>query len=64
VLVTDRGLARRGPVEQPEKAGHDLAMTTARTMLDLLLEIQERTGVSYTFISHDLLAGIRSGRSR
>ncbi|MBE1531216.1 ABC transporter ATP-binding protein [Actinomadura algeriensis] len=31
-----------------------LDLTTQRTVLDLLLEIQERTGVSYLFVSHDL----------
>jgi peptide/nickel transport system ATP-binding protein len=31
-----------------------LDLTTQRTVLDLLLEIQERTGVAYLFISHDL----------
>ncbi|GAA2628340.1 ATP-binding cassette domain-containing protein [Actinomadura fulvescens] len=31
-----------------------LDLTTQQTVLDLFLEIQERTGVSYLFISHDL----------
>ncbi|MFD3496359.1 ABC transporter ATP-binding protein [Streptomyces sp. NPDC058690] len=31
-----------------------LDLTTQRTVLDLLLEIQEDTGVSYLFVSHDL----------
>jgi peptide/nickel transport system ATP-binding protein len=31
-----------------------LDLTTQRTVLELLLEIQEQTGVSYLFISHDL----------
>lgn len=31
-----------------------LDLTTQRTVLDLLLEIQEETGVSYLFVSHDL----------
>ncbi|ROP42733.1 ATP-binding cassette domain-containing protein [Saccharothrix texasensis] len=31
-----------------------LDLTTQRTVLDLLLEIQEQTGVAYLFISHDL----------
>ncbi|NUP83637.1 MAG: ABC transporter ATP-binding protein [Nonomuraea sp.] len=31
-----------------------LDLTTQRTVLDLLLEIQQQTGVSYLFISHDL----------
>ncbi|MFF1920625.1 ABC transporter ATP-binding protein [Streptomyces sp. NPDC058221] len=31
-----------------------LDLTTQRTVLDLLLEIQETTGVAYLFISHDL----------
>ncbi|WP_067812798.1 ATP-binding cassette domain-containing protein [Actinomadura kijaniata] len=31
-----------------------LDLTTQRTVLDLFLEIQERTGVSYLFVSHDL----------
>ncbi|GAA3441419.1 ATP-binding cassette domain-containing protein [Planomonospora venezuelensis] len=31
-----------------------LDLTTQKTVLDLLVEIQERTGVSYLFVSHDL----------
>ena len=31
-----------------------LDLTTQRTVLDLLLELQELTGVSYLFVSHDL----------
>jgi len=31
-----------------------LDLTTQRTVLDLLVEVQEATGVSYLFISHDL----------
>lgn len=31
-----------------------LDLTTQRTVLDLLLEIQQQTGVAYLFISHDL----------
>ncbi|GGS93132.1 ABC transporter ATP-binding protein [Planobispora rosea] len=31
-----------------------LDLTTQKTVLDLLLEIQEQTGVSYLFVSHDL----------
>lgn len=31
-----------------------LDLTTQRTVMDLLLEIQERTGVAYLFVSHDL----------
>ncbi len=31
-----------------------LDLTTQRTVLDLLLEIQEQTGVAYLFVSHDL----------
>ncbi|WP_254716034.1 ATP-binding cassette domain-containing protein [Actinomadura sp. WMMB 499] len=31
-----------------------LDLTTQRTVLDLLLEIQDRTGVAYLFVSHDL----------
>ncbi|WP_176709878.1 ABC transporter ATP-binding protein [Streptomyces sp. Wb2n-11] len=31
-----------------------LDLTTQRTVLDLLLEIQEETGVSYLFVTHDL----------
>lgn len=31
-----------------------LDLTTQRTVLDLLLEIQERTNVAYLFVSHDL----------
>ncbi|GAA3549784.1 ATP-binding cassette domain-containing protein [Nonomuraea rosea] len=31
-----------------------LDLTTQKTVLDLLLEIQEQTGVAYLFISHDL----------
>jgi peptide/nickel transport system ATP-binding protein len=31
-----------------------LDLTTQKTVLDLLLEIQEQSGVSYLFISHDL----------
>jgi len=31
-----------------------LDLTTQRRVLDLLLEVQERTGVAYLFISHDL----------
>ncbi|WP_211267340.1 ABC transporter ATP-binding protein [Nonomuraea candida] len=31
-----------------------LDLTTQRTVLDLLLEIQEQSGVSYLFVSHDL----------
>jgi peptide/nickel transport system ATP-binding protein len=31
-----------------------LDLTTQRTVLDLLLEVQEDTGVSYLFVSHDL----------
>ncbi|MQY02563.1 ATP-binding cassette domain-containing protein [Actinomadura macrotermitis] len=31
-----------------------LDLTTRKTVLDLFLEIQERTGVSYLFVSHDL----------
>ncbi|RSN66604.1 ABC transporter ATP-binding protein [Actinomadura sp. WAC 06369] len=36
-----------------------LDLTTQRTVLDLLLEIQERTDVAYLFVSHDL-AVVRS----
>jgi peptide/nickel transport system ATP-binding protein len=48
-----------------------LDLTTQRTVLDLLLELQEQTGVSYLFISHDLavvraishrIAVLRGGR--
>ncbi|WP_327092090.1 ATP-binding cassette domain-containing protein [Nonomuraea sp. NBC_01738] len=31
-----------------------LDLTTQKTVLDLLLEIQEQTGVAYLFVSHDL----------
>ena len=31
-----------------------LDLTTQRTVMDLLLDIQERTGVAYLFVSHDL----------
>ncbi|MFD0634316.1 hypothetical protein ACFQ9X_24925 [Catenulispora yoronensis] len=31
-----------------------LDLSTQRRVLDLLLEIQERTGVAYLFVSHDL----------
>ncbi|MBG0832613.1 ABC transporter ATP-binding protein [Planomonospora sp. ID67723] len=31
-----------------------LDLTTQKTVLDLLVEIQERTGVAYLFVSHDL----------
>jgi ABC-type glutathione transport system ATPase component len=31
-----------------------LDLTTQRTVMDLLTEIQERTGVAYLFVSHDL----------
>ncbi|TYB53509.1 ABC transporter ATP-binding protein [Nonomuraea sp. PA05] len=31
-----------------------LDLTTQRTVLDLLLEVQEQSGVSYLFVSHDL----------
>ncbi|WP_223144739.1 ABC transporter ATP-binding protein [Mycetocola sp. JXN-3] len=37
-----------------DEAVSALDLTTQRTVLELLLEIQEQTGVSYLFISHDL----------
>lgn len=49
-----RALALRPRLVICDEPVSALDLTTQRTVLDLLLEIQEQTGVSYLFVSHDL----------
>ncbi|MFD5036575.1 ATP-binding cassette domain-containing protein [Streptomyces sp. NPDC058377] len=49
----------RAPALRPrlvicDEPGSALDLTTRRTVLELLLEIQEETGVAYLFVTHDL----------
>ena len=49
-----RALALRPRLVICDEPVSALDLTTQRTVLDLLVEIQEQTGVSYLFVSHDL----------
>ncbi|MYW06792.1 ATP-binding cassette domain-containing protein [Streptomyces sp. SID2563] len=49
-----RALALRPRLVICDEPVSALDLTTQRTVLDLLLEIQEETGVAYLFVSHDL----------
>ncbi|GII05287.1 ABC transporter ATP-binding protein [Planobispora takensis] len=49
-----RALALRPKLIVCDEPVSALDLTTQRTVLELLLEIQEQTGVSYLFVSHDL----------
>ncbi|MEV5606215.1 ATP-binding cassette domain-containing protein [Streptomyces sp. NPDC052299] len=49
-----RALALRPRLVICDEPVSALDLTTQRTVLDLLLEIQEATGVAYLFVSHDL----------
>ncbi|MGW0551358.1 ATP-binding cassette domain-containing protein [Streptomyces altiplanensis] len=49
-----RALALRPRLVICDEPVSALDLTTQRTVLDLLLEIQEETGVSYLFVTHDL----------
>ncbi|MFC4907708.1 ATP-binding cassette domain-containing protein [Actinomadura gamaensis] len=66
-----RALALEPALVVCDEAVSALDLTTRKTVLDLLLEIQERTGVAYLFITHDLsvvrytchrIAVLRDGR--
>ncbi|MGW0606888.1 ATP-binding cassette domain-containing protein [Streptomyces sp. NPDC002640] len=49
-----RALALRPRLVICDEPVSALDLTTQRTVLDLLLEIQEETGVAYLFVTHDL----------
>ncbi|NEY32629.1 ATP-binding cassette domain-containing protein [Streptomyces sp. PRKS01-65] len=49
-----RALALRPRLVICDEPVSALDLTTRRTVLDLLLEIQEETGVAYLFVTHDL----------
>lgn len=51
-----RAFAGRTPVVICDETTSALDVRLRSTILDLLVELQERTGVSYLFISHDLAA--------
>lgn len=53
-IAIARALALRPRIIICDEPVSALDLTTQRTVLDLLLEIQEDTGVSYLFVSHDL----------
>jgi peptide/nickel transport system ATP-binding protein len=49
-----RAFAGRAPLIVCDEPTSALDVTVQATVIDLLIELQERTGVAYLFISHDL----------